>query len=58
MLDRRPPFFPTSKRLMTEAAARIPVYDPGTGARFAKEVGLVRHMFDETAGVAHANPQI
>ena len=34
---------------MTEAAALTPVYDLGTGARFAKEVGLVRHLFDETA---------
>lgn len=49
MLDRRHPFFPTFERLMTEAAALIPVYDLGTGARFAKEVGLVRHLFDETA---------
>lgn len=34
---------------MAEAAARMPVYDLGTSARFAKEVGLVRHLFDEAA---------
>lgn len=31
---------------MAEAATRTPVYDLGTSARFAKEVGLVRHLFD------------
>lgn len=49
MLDARHPFFPTFERLMGEAAARPPVYDLGTSARFAKEVGLVRHLFDEGA---------
>lgn len=49
MLDRRHPFFPTFERLMAEAAAQTPVYDLGTSARFAKEVGLVRHLFDEVA---------
>lgn len=32
---------------MSEAAAQTPVYDLGTSNRFAKEVGLVRHLFDE-----------
>jgi SAM-dependent methyltransferase len=32
---------------MSEAAAKTPVYDLGTSSRFAKEVGLVRHLFDE-----------
>lgn len=49
MLDLRHPFFPTFERLMTEVAAWTPVYDLGTSARFAKEVGLVRHLFDEAA---------
>lgn len=48
MLDRRHPFFPTFRALAAEAAARRPVYDLGTSARFAKEVGLVRDLFDET----------
>lgn len=47
MLDVRHPFFPTFVRLMSEAAAKPPVYDLGTSGRFAKEVGLVRHLFDE-----------
>jgi SAM-dependent methyltransferase len=34
---------------MVEAAARTPVYDLGTSARFAKEVGLVSHLFDESS---------
>jgi SAM-dependent methyltransferase len=33
---------------MAEASAQTPVYDLGTSARFAKEVGLVRHLFDES----------
>lgn len=49
MLDPRHPFFPTFERLMTEAAAQTPVYDLGTSSRFAKEVGLVRHLFDEAS---------
>lgn len=49
MLDSRHPFFPTFERLMGEAAAQLPVYDLGTSARFAKEVGLVRHLFDEAS---------
>ncbi|MDP1927112.1 MAG: methyltransferase domain-containing protein [Thiobacillus sp.] len=47
MLDLHHPFFLTFERLMAESAARTPVYDLGTSARFAKEVGLVRHLFDE-----------
>src|SRR3989339_201812 len=47
VLDARHPFFPTFVRLMSEAATMRPVYDLGTSARFAKEVGLVRHLFDE-----------
>jgi SAM-dependent methyltransferase len=34
-------------RLMSEAASKSPVYDLGTSGRFVKEVGLVRHLFDE-----------
>lgn len=49
MLDYRHPFFPTFERLMAEAGAQSPVYDLGTSARFVKEVGLVRHMFDEAS---------
>lgn len=49
MLDFRHPFFPTFERLMAEAAARSPVYDLGTSARFAKEVGLVRQLFNESS---------
>lgn len=49
MLDRHHPFFPIFEGLMAEAAVRKPVYDLGTSARFAKEVGLVRHLFDEAA---------
>ncbi|MPZ57891.1 MAG: methyltransferase domain-containing protein [Rhizobiales bacterium] len=48
MLDTNHPFFPTFERLMGEAATRPPVYDLGTSGRFAKEIGLVRHLFDET----------
>ena len=47
MLDLRHPFFPAFERLMTEAATHAPVYDLGTSSRFAKEVGLVRHLFDK-----------
>lgn len=47
MLNPRHPFFPQFERLMAEAASRPPVYDLGTNMRFAKEVGLVRHLFDE-----------
>lgn len=32
---------------MQEAARHHPVYDIGTSKRFAKEMGLVRHLFDE-----------
>lgn len=46
-LDPSHPFFPKFKALMTEAAAHPPVYDIGTSGRFAKEVGLVRDLFDE-----------
>lgn len=49
MLDRHHPFFPIFEGLMAEAAVRKPVYDLGTSARFAREVGLVRHLFDEAA---------
>jgi len=47
VLDWRHPFFPKFVSLMSEAAAKPPVYDLGTSSRFAKEVGLVRHLFDE-----------
>lgn len=32
---------------MSEAASHTPVYDLGTSSRFAKEIGLVRHLFEE-----------
>ena len=32
---------------MAEASSRNPCYDLGTSARFAKEVGLVRYLFDQ-----------
>lgn len=48
MLDLHHPFYATFERLMVEAAARPNVYDLGTSARFAKEIGLVRHLFDES----------
>ena len=48
MLDRGHPFFPTFERLMADAAAHKPVYDLGTNGRFAKEIGLVRHLFEES----------
>lgn len=47
MLDCRHPFFPTFERLMADIATHSPVLDLGTSARFAKEVGLVRHLFNE-----------
>lgn len=49
MLDPHHPFFPKFQELMAEAATHVPVYDLGTNMRFAKEVGLVRHLFDEAA---------
>lgn len=52
MLTTKHPFFPTFERLLREAASRPPVYDLGTSARFAKEVGLVRHLFDEQTYLA------
>ena len=48
MLDTGHPFFPTFARLMADAATRTPVYDLGTSGRFAKETGLVRHVFEES----------
>lgn len=47
VLDSRHAFFPKFVSLMQEAAAKPPVYDLGTSSRFAKEVGLLRHLFDE-----------
>lgn len=47
MLTREHPFFPKFVELMREAAQSTPVYDLGTSHRFAKEAGLVRHLFDE-----------
>lgn len=32
---------------MSEAAANTPVYDLGTSGRFVKEMGLVRHLFED-----------
>lgn len=37
---------------MKEAAARAPVYDLGTSARFAKEMAFVQSLFDEARYVA------
>lgn len=47
VLDSRHPFFSKFVSLMRKAAAKPPVSDLGTSSRFAKEVGLVRHLFDE-----------
>ena len=49
MMDRKHPFFRTFERLMAEAAAKPPVYDLGTSGRFVKEMGLVRHLFDDAS---------
>ncbi len=49
MLNRSHPFFPTFETLMREVAQNVPVYDLGTSQRFAKEIGLARHLFDEAA---------
>lgn len=46
MLDRNHPFFPRFLALSTELAQRRPVFDLGTSGRFAKEMSLVRHLFD------------
>jgi SAM-dependent methyltransferase len=47
MINQFHPFFPTFKKLMEEVSLNLPVYDLGTSQRFAKEMGLVRHMFEE-----------
>lgn len=49
MLHINHPFFPTFKRMISDLANINPVYDLGTSARFAKEVGLVRHLLDESS---------
>lgn len=46
MLTPNHPFFPTFVGIMKDAALHPPVYDLGTSRRFAKEVGLVRELFD------------
>lgn len=46
MLTERHPFFSKFSELMKEASTYSPVYDLGTSKRFAKEVWLVRHLFD------------
>lgn len=48
MIDESHPFFRTFAALMTEAAEHAPVYDLGTNKRFAKQVGIVRNLFDES----------
>jgi SAM-dependent methyltransferase len=48
MLHKNHPFFPTFEQLMREVAAHPPVLDLGTSRRFAKEIGLVRELFDES----------
>ncbi len=47
MLSITHPFYPTFESLMREVSENSPVYDLGTSHRFAKEVGLVRYLFDE-----------
>ena len=47
MIDKSHPFFGKFAALMAEAAEHAPVYDLGTNKRFAKQVGMVRHLFDE-----------
>ena len=44
VLDRGHPFFPRFLALAAELAQRRPVFDLGTSGRFAKEMGLVRHL--------------
>lgn len=46
VLDPSHPFFPRFVALAAEVAQRKPVLDLGTSGRFAKEMGLVRHLFD------------
>lgn len=46
MISTRHPFFKTFKNLISEIAVSEPIYDLGTNARFAKEVGLVREIFN------------
>jgi SAM-dependent methyltransferase len=47
MLKQLHPFFETFETLMREVAQNAPVYDLGTSQRFTKEMGLVRHHFNE-----------
>lgn len=47
MLNKLHPFFPTFFALMSEVAQNSPVYDLGTSQRFAKEIGLVRDLFNQ-----------
>ncbi len=46
MLDRSHPFFPRFLALASELSQRRPLLDLGTSGRFAKEMNLVRHLFD------------
>lgn len=46
VLDPSHPFFLRFVALAAEVAQRRPVLDLGTSGRFAKEIGLVRHLFD------------
>jgi hypothetical protein len=52
VLDRGHPFFPRFLALAAELAQRRPVFDLGTSGRFAKEMGLVRHLFDPQSYLA------
>lgn len=52
MLDYKHPFFKTFSALIKETTQNTPVYDLGTNRRFAKEVGLLRHLFDERNYIA------
>ena len=58
MLNKKHPFFPFFRDLVGEVVAHPPTYDLGTNLRFAKEVGLLRKLFDEEqyfAGGYHPN---
>jgi SAM-dependent methyltransferase len=48
MLHKNHPFYSKFFDLMKDIASSSPAYDLGTNARFSKEVGLVRDLFDPT----------
>jgi len=52
MLSTTHPFFQCFRELIGELVRCPPTYDLGTNTRFAKEVGLLRHLFDEKNYIA------